>query len=127
MALPTPLYILLRNLTYLEVEGALSVTLDDADNVIEVFDLETHRDLFDAGSLGRAWTTAAPSYVVPPISGTIPEAYDDRLEHTDPRPTPKSRTMFKWWSGAGGTGDPLAMCWSDQFIGYSGAIPKFVQ
>jgi hypothetical protein len=128
MALPTPLYILLKNLTYITVEGASSVTLDDAGNVIEVYDMETHRDLFDAGSIGRAWVTTTASYAIPPVPGTsVPESFDDRLSHEGPRPTPKNRTMLIWWSGAGGTGDQIAMCWADQFLAYSGGIPRFVQ
>lgn len=128
MAYPDPVFILLKNLTYLEVTGALSVTLDDAGNVVEVFDMENHRDLFDAGSIGRAWSSLGNAYDVPPTPGTdVPESFDDRLAHTDPRPTPHDRTMFIWWSGAAGTGDQVAMCWADQFIGYSGSAPRFIQ
>jgi hypothetical protein len=124
MALPTTIYILLKNLTYIAVEGAASVTYDDAGNVLDVYDMETHRDLLDAGSIGRSW---AGTVTIPPTPPTDPEAYDDRLSHTNPRETMKKRTMIYWWSGAGGTGDQLAACWSDQFIGYSGAVPRFVQ
>ncbi len=128
MAFPNKVYALLRNLVYMEIEGAASVTLDDAGNVIEVYDLETHRDLLDAGSIGRAWSEIGGSYASPPNPGTtVPESEDDRLQHVAPRFTLKQRTMLIWWSGAAGTGDKLAMCWSDQFIGYSGSPPKFVQ
>lgn len=128
MAFPTTVYVLLRNLVYLTVENPLSVTLDDAGNLIDVYDLETHRDLLDAGSIGRAWAAGPLNYHTPAVLGTdYPEATDDRVQHTAPRPTLKNRTMFIWWSGAAGTGDKVAMCWSDQFVGYSGAPPKFVQ
>ncbi len=128
MAFPTKVYALLRNLVYLEIENALSVTLDDAGNVLEVYDLETHRDLLDAGSIGRAWSDLASEYDDPPNPGTtVVENEDDRVQHVEPRPTLKNRTMIIWWSAAGGGGDKVAMCWSDQFIGYCGAPPRFVQ
>ncbi len=124
MALPNKIYALLRNLVYLEIEGAVSVTLDDAANVLEVYDLETHRNLFDAGTIGRAW---AATVVAPFATGQEPEGADDRLNAVPPIPTLKNRTMIYWWNAAGGTGDKIAMCWSDQFIGYCGAPPRFVQ
>lgn len=157
MAFPSTIYALLRNLTYLTIEGAASVTLDAADNVIEVYDLDSHRNLFDAGSIGRQWaaifaTATGGGQLAGTISsngaswsdqgidsnsdflgssvfgqGISPESFDDRLSKTPPTPTLKQRTMIKWWSGAAGTGDPIAMCWSDQFIGYSGGVPRFVQ
>lgn len=127
MAFPSPLYIQLRNLTYMTVTGAASVTLDDAGNVVEVYDLTTHRDLLDAGAIGRSWSSSGAGYVMPQISGTIPEAYDDRINHVVPRDTMKKRTMFIWWDGANGTGEKVAMCWADQFVGYSDSIPRFIQ
>lgn len=126
MAFPTTVYALMRNLVYLTIEGAASVTLDDAGNVIEVYDLETHRNLLDSGSIGRAWGAAVETWTGG-VGGLIPEGADDRLNARMPIPTLKNRTMIIWWSGAAGTGDKVAMCWSDQFIGYSGAPPKFVQ
>lgn len=125
MAFPNKVYALLKNLVYLEIEDAASVTLDDAGNVIEVYDLETHRDLFDSGSIGRAWAT--DSLPAPFSSPGFPESADDRLNHEAPRVTLKNRTMIIWWDGANGTGEQIAMCWSDQFVGYSGAPPRFVQ
>lgn len=125
MAFPTPCYALLKNLTYLTITGALSVTYDDAGNVIDVYDMETHRDLLDSGSIGRAWTSF--DVTIPPVSPADAEAFDDRLSHTAPRDTMKKRTMIFWWDGAAGTGNQIAACWADQFIGYSGAAPAFVQ
>ena len=121
---PTPCYALLKNLTYLEITGALSVTFDDAANVIDIYDTETYRDLFDAGSIVRAWSS---TIVVPGATGGSPEDFDDRLSHTVRRDVVKKRTMMFWWDGAGGTGDKVASCWADQFIGYSGTAPAFVQ
>ncbi len=126
MAFPTTLYVLLKNLVYLQVDGAASVTLDGATNEIDVYDLETYRNLLDAGTIGRAWQIAVETWTGG-VGGLIPEGADDRLNAIPPFPLLKRRTMIIWWSGAAGTGDKVAMCWSDQFIGYAAAPPKFVQ
>lgn len=141
MAFPSTVYALLKNLTYMEITGAASVTIDEATNVKDVYDMDTHRNLFDAGSIGRDWVSTFGGSVTAAVTNNAftfnnatidpateaPELFDDRLSKTPPEPTLKQRTMIIWWSAAAGTGDQVAMCWADQFVGYSGAIPRFVQ
>jgi len=123
--MPDPIYLLLRNMTYITIAECASVTLDDAGNVIEVYDLETFRNLIPSGDIGRAWNTANVTY---PVKTGIspPHTFDDRHKDEDRRLLLKKRAKAILWSGVLGRGDKIAMAWLDQIIGYSGGIPQFV-
>lgn len=56
---------------------------------------------------------------IPPLHMAI----DDKVLHIAPRNEVKKRTIMKFWSAAGGTGDQLGEIWADKFIQWTGFQP----
>jgi hypothetical protein len=118
------IYVQMTGYRYQEVTGAKSISLQEAQNKLEIFDLSTYRDVLSAGELGRAWEKT--SLEIPFVSPGFPESTDDRPNHTAPREWAKPDTMIMWWDTAGGTGNCLAMCVYREFVSYSNTIPKLM-
>jgi hypothetical protein len=117
------IYVQMTGYRYQEVTGAKSISLTEAQNKLEVFDLSTYRDVLSAGEIGRAWDL---QLALPASATPSPEDTDDRPNHEPPREWAKPDTVIMWWDTAGGTGNCLAMCVYREFVSYSNTIPKLM-
>lgn len=136
------LYLLLKNDRIVcQITGALSVSAQD----VLVYDTSTHSELIDASMTGNAHmmptvlkgseSNAASGFggTLTSFSGSSALKGADSLAAgtTDsimcdpsavtPVPTQKTDTLFKWWSGASGSGNLVAMAWKSQ-IRYVGPV-----